>query len=74
MKSSLAVVLPLVLILAAVVFQITRNKSRNYRCDKCGKEFPLSSTEAILAPHSFGKKLVKCPQCGGSGWVTPVSK
>jgi ribosomal protein L33 len=62
------------LILAGALFLAKRNKNITYQCTSCYNVFYLTFWQAVLSPHKMGAKLAKCPKCGTTGWVNPVSK
>jgi DNA-directed RNA polymerase subunit RPC12/RpoP len=46
----------------------------DFECRNCGHRITPSPVMAALAPHSFGKKLLKCPECGSVTWTQRVPK
>jgi len=75
MKNFEVEIIFLVAAIVAVTFlQRWRTKNYDYKCGKCGERFTLPLWKAVLAPHSMGRKLVKCPKCGRRGWAAPVPK
>jgi DNA-directed RNA polymerase subunit RPC12/RpoP len=67
------ILVPTILVLT-IAWQFVLNKSIDYKCGDCGKEFSISPIVGALAPHSMGRKLVTCPGCGKRTWATPVRK
>ncbi|MDQ7095211.1 hypothetical protein REC12_16560 [Desulfosporosinus sp. PR] len=67
------IIIPIVLVLTAL-FQGFLNKKFDYQCGNCGGKFSISPIMGTLAPHSMGRKLVKCPKCGVTSWATRVPK
>jgi len=70
--------LPLIVVLLAlvVVTLIQRGLVSNYdyQCANCQEVFSITLLQAMLFPHSFGKKLVRCPNCGKVTWAVRVPK
>ena len=67
-------ILPILIVIAALLFAAFINKGYDYQCGKCNKVFSPSAWKAILTPHAMGKRLLKCPHCGSTSWATPVPK
>lgn len=67
------IVIPIIIVVV-VIWQAVLNRSIDYKCGNCGKEFSIPPVKGALAPHSMGRKLVKCPSCGKRTWATPVRK
>jgi DNA-directed RNA polymerase subunit RPC12/RpoP len=68
-----------IIVIAAVVILVVllqnwRTANYDYQCGKCGERFSLSTLKAIIALHSMGSKLVRCPKCGKMTWAKPVPK
>jgi DNA-directed RNA polymerase subunit RPC12/RpoP len=53
---------------------MTMSRSIEYQCEHCGGIFNLPPFTAVTAPHMMGKKLVKCPRCGMTAWVSPIRR
>ena len=70
----MSAILPVIGLVVLMVLQISKNQRYVYQCDECGEKISLSVWAGALAPHSMGKKWVKCPKCGRMGWATPVPK
>ena len=60
-------IVPGVIAIAAVIYIFIPNKTV-YQCPKCGQTFIPKKTE-LIGVHSFGKHLLKCPQCGHSSMM-----
>ena len=56
------------------LWQSVVNRSSDYACPSCGARFSPSSLGAMLSPHMMGRRLLRCPQCGASGWASRVPK
>lgn len=69
---------PILVIPALFVFvllgQYMISRGFDYKCGKCGNEFSPSILTTALAPHNFGRKLLRCPECGKIGWAKPIHK
>jgi hypothetical protein len=75
MSSSLdpLIVIPVVLVLAVLV-QSQVSKNFDYQCANCGTRLNPSALAVALAPHMFGKKLLRCPNCGKTTWAAAEPK
>jgi hypothetical protein len=75
MSSSLGpfIVIPVVLVLAVLV-QSQVSKNFDCQCANCGTRFNPSALGIALAPHMFGKKLLRCPNCGKTTWAAAIPK
>ncbi|MDA8440709.1 MAG: hypothetical protein M0Z51_17880 [Propionibacterium sp.] len=69
---------PIIILVAGLVAMYliqTRMSARfDYECATCGHRFSLSPGLATIAPHSMGRKWVRCPECGARTWATRVPK
>jgi ssDNA-binding Zn-finger/Zn-ribbon topoisomerase 1 len=75
MPSSLAPILVLVaVLLLAGIYQSRVVKTTDYQCDQCDDLFSLSIWQSVFAPHSMGKKYVRCPSCEEMTWAEPTPK
>ena len=68
------IIIAAVIIVLAVVFLVWRNNHYDYHSEKCGNKIHLSLGQAAFSPKAMGRKMVKCPRCGSTGWVSPVPK
>ncbi len=71
--------LPLMIVGVAFILMVLWNRTINrntigYQCSNCGEIFTIDPLTATIAPHSFGKKYVRCPHCGQMSWAVPVPK
>lgn len=71
-------ILPVIVIAIAiaVILILQGMISRNYKylCSKCGASFSLPFWKSVFSTHSFGSKLVRCPECGQMTGATLVRK
>lgn len=70
---SAIIVIPILLVFTALA-QVLMNKNFDYQCGNCGAKFSISPIMGAFAPHSMGRKLVKCPKCGVTAWASRVPK
>jgi hypothetical protein len=63
-----------IITLLAAAWQNWMNRNFDYQCANCDEVFSLSLSQAMLAPHFLGRKLVRCPRCGKISWAAPVRK
>lgn len=45
-----------------------------YECPSCKHQFEISMRTALLTPHVWDKKLLRCPACGKRDWAQAVIK
>jgi DNA-directed RNA polymerase subunit RPC12/RpoP len=68
------IVIPTVLMVVFIVQFFLGKNYYGYRCSNCGNVFSPSPLIALIAPHSFGKKLLRCPECGKVTWAARIPK
>ena len=66
-------IIPIAIIIL-IVLKSAMGKSIQYQCENCGQLFHIPPIDGIVAPHSMGRKYVKCPNCGMATWASPVCK
>lgn len=44
-----------------------------FQCSNCQNVFRPSIAEAVLSPHIFTKKLLRCPKCQKLNWCSWVA-
>jgi len=45
-----------------------------YECPSCKHRFEIDMSTALLTPHVWSKKRLRCPGCGKTGWAQEVVK
>jgi DNA-directed RNA polymerase subunit RPC12/RpoP len=45
-----------------------------YQCASCHHTFTISPVTDFLSPHLSGVKMLRCPQCGLSGWTQEIER
>lgn len=57
-----------VMVAATVVATVYDFKTAIYQCGKCKTIHKLTVKEWAFSMHMPGKRLLKCPKCGETGW------
>ncbi len=73
-KAYLAMILIAFCLLSAVALTKWAVDTHGYECPSCGHQFEISMRTALLTPHMWDKKLLRCPSCGKTSWASAVIK
>ena len=67
-KKIISGILTGVMVAATVVATVYDFKTTVYQCGKCKTIYKPSVKEWVCSMHVLGKRLLKCPKCGETGW------
>jgi predicted RNA-binding Zn-ribbon protein involved in translation (DUF1610 family) len=56
----------------ALIWVAFRGSKSHFVCPQCDASFKTSILTYLFAPHMMRKRLVKCPNCGYSGFIESV--
>jgi predicted RNA-binding Zn-ribbon protein involved in translation (DUF1610 family) len=63
-----------IIIIFHVIRMAIRSSSHHFRCSECDENFKVSFSNYMFTAHSLdGKCSVKCPKCGKTNMLTPLS-
>lgn len=61
----------IVIVVLALSYAVFRAMKTHFICPKCGTSFKVNALQYVFAVHSFGKRVVKCQNCGHTDLMTP---
>lgn len=68
---------PIVIVLGLLVVMLVsafRASRYSWQCESCKKISNPSLLPLLLAPHTPGKKYMRCPRCRQKAFLRPVQK
>ncbi|MCL2462827.1 MAG: hypothetical protein FWF44_09190 [Defluviitaleaceae bacterium] len=68
----------IIVVVVIIIFQVVRmarkSASHHFECPNCGAHFQTGFSKSFFTAHGLdGKYSVKCPKCGKTDMMSPMS-